>query len=500
MGDRINNGGLLAQDARQPEPSFRPEMPEGNMTDTDKPKIMWLSPMCSLDRRSGAAGQMRSVLSTLADAGWSAHAVQMTLFDLKDSGQAAAILGEEKANEANIGQTFNFSQNGVDHHLFYTRLTSGGNMRQEEVQAFYEYACHTLAEIRPDVVITYGGAEISRALNRFARKVTRTMIFYLANQSYDDPRLFELFDQVLVPSQFQADYYREKLGIESDVLRTLMPPEHVPEPGQVLATRAPAQRDRGFVAFVNPSLQKGATLFARLVVMAGRERPDLTFLAVEGRMTEEEWFQAGVDIANQPNVFWIPNQQDVRRVFGWTSILLFPSFWNEASGRTIAEAQLGGIPVLASNHAGMPEQLNGGGFTFDIPQKCRDDYRVGPTFEEVRPWLDQITTLMDDYDAFVEARDRALRCGAWLHPDRVRADIIERFDRYARGEGLTTPLAAGVGGKGHTVVKDEDEPGRNDPCPCGSGKKYKKCCLSAKTEVAEPRVNGAESPMTDSEG
>jgi hypothetical protein len=22
------------------------------------------------------------------------------------------------------------------------------------------------------------------------------------------------------------------------------------------------------------------------------------------------------------------------------------------------------------------------------------------------------------------------------------------------------------------------KPGRNDPCPCGSGKKYKKCCLS----------------------
>lgn len=23
---------------------------------------------------------------------------------------------------------------------------------------------------------------------------------------------------------------------------------------------------------------------------------------------------------------------------------------------------------------------------------------------------------------------------------------------------------------------DSDTPGRNDPCPCGSGKKYKKCC------------------------
>lgn len=29
-----------------------------------------------------------------------------------------------------------------------------------------------------------------------------------------------------------------------------------------------------------------------------------------------------------------------------------------------------------------------------------------------------------------------------------------------------------------TVVKKEKEPGRNDPCPCGSGKKYKKCCYN----------------------
>ena len=25
-------------------------------------------------------------------------------------------------------------------------------------------------------------------------------------------------------------------------------------------------------------------------------------------------------------------------------------------------------------------------------------------------------------------------------------------------------------------VRVEQKPGRNDPCPCGSGKKYKKCC------------------------
>ena len=26
------------------------------------------------------------------------------------------------------------------------------------------------------------------------------------------------------------------------------------------------------------------------------------------------------------------------------------------------------------------------------------------------------------------------------------------------------------------VVRKEVKVGRNDPCPCGSGKKYKKCC------------------------
>jgi len=40
----------------------------------------------------------------------------------------------------------------------------------------------------------------------------------------------------------------------------------------------------------------------------------------------------------------------------------------------------------------------------------------------------------------------------------------EATSRVLRGVGATTP-----------VVRTEDKVGRNDPCPCGSGKKYKKC-------------------------
>ena len=37
--------------------------------------------------------------------------------------------------------------------------------------------------------------------------------------------------------------------------------------------------------------------------------------------------------------------------------------------------------------------------------------------------------------------------------------------------------ADGAGGKVKTVRRDGRKVGRNDPCPCGSGRKYKKCCM-----------------------
>jgi len=38
-------------------------------------------------------------------------------------------------------------------------------------------------------------------------------------------------------------------------------------------------------------------------------------------------------------------------------------------------------------------------------------------------------------------------------------------------------------GKGVTIRREGKKVGRNDPCPCGSGKKYKKCCLPKEEEA-----------------
>ncbi|MDQ3419730.1 MAG: SEC-C metal-binding domain-containing protein [Acidobacteriota bacterium] len=36
--------------------------------------------------------------------------------------------------------------------------------------------------------------------------------------------------------------------------------------------------------------------------------------------------------------------------------------------------------------------------------------------------------------------------------------------------------------------------GRNDPCPCGSGQKYKRCCL-ARAEATRPALGQIAGPV-----
>jgi len=56
-------------------------------------------------------------------------------------------------------------------------------------------------------------------------------------------------------------------------------------------------------------------------------------------------------------------------------------------------------------------------------------------------------------------------------------DLEEAFQRRKRRE-LEQARMAGAGERQpvQQVVRGAAKVGRNDPCPCGSAKKYKKCC------------------------
>jgi uncharacterized protein YecA (UPF0149 family) len=71
---------------------------------------------------------------------------------------------------------------------------------------------------------------------------------------------------------------------------------------------------------------------------------------------------------------------------------------------------------------------------------------------------------------------------------RTILSVVPRVQPIQRVQ-VANPLTAGPAGTvvkkktvvnrraNTTVVRDGARVGRNDPCPCGSGKKYKNCCL-----------------------
>lgn len=111
------------------------------------------------------------------------------------------------------------------------------------------------------------------------------------------------------------------------------------------------------------------------------------------------------------------------------------------------------------------------------------------------------TKWMDHLDAMDQLRD-GISLRAYGQQDPVQAYQIEGFDmfqeliksikqdtikyifnvsinRIPQREKVAEPVTTNAEGSSRKPIVKEEKVGRNDPCPCGSGKKYKKCCGKA---------------------
>jgi tetratricopeptide (TPR) repeat protein len=81
------------------------------------------------------------------------------------------------------------------------------------------------------------------------------------------------------------------------------------------------------------------------------------------------------------------------------------------------------------------------------------------------------------YEYFKKAYDH-LHSGHYYRtkePDQLKEAILFNFEHFGKMLGKEREEIRGPSSQ--EIVK-RDKVGRNDPCPCGSGKKYKKCCLN----------------------
>jgi glycosyltransferase involved in cell wall biosynthesis len=393
-------------------------------------RILFLWSQCILDRGSGFALSLKTLLELLAQAGHECHSMSMMLFDGDKEFPLTRLLDADSLSEGNQGRVLQADHRGVRHYLFYTKSTLGKNLTLGEASQFLGDVKATLGRLDPQVILTSSDSQIARHLHQLAAQTRARRIFCLATANYSQPELFADFDAIWCPTKTLADHYQDRLGIHAHAIRDVFNAKQFVDPASVFGCR------KRFITFINPSPEKGAVLVFALARLAARERPDLQFLIVESRVRQEHWRGWGLNPGALPNVHWVRNRADMRPVWRRTSLLLFPSYWFEAAGRGIVEAQLSGIPVLASRRGGIPEQMNGGGFLFDLPPRCVQDINYLPTDEEVRPWFDCIRTLLDNDAAYAAARERAMAAAAPFRPEACCARVQTEFLALFNGQSF----------------------------------------------------------------
>ena len=178
-----------------------------------------------------------------------------------------------------------------------------------------------------------------------ARRLGRVPIFYAQNglelESYPEADSLPL---VLANSRYFQERLREQYSMPVELLY----------PAVDLDKYRIEENSRRYITMINPVVIKGIAYVLKLALA----HPDREFLVVEGWGTPPEILSL---IERIGNVTWWDKQVDMRAVYAQTDILLVPSQWNEAFGRVITEAQINGIPVLASRVGGIPESLGSGG-------------------------------------------------------------------------------------------------------------------------------------------
>ncbi|KIC48261.1 glycosyltransferase [Tateyamaria sp. ANG-S1] len=232
------------------------------------------------------------------------------------------------------------------------------------------------------------------------RQKTRTFI-YLRNVEREDlgGSLRGLANLGFIAnSRFTAERFAETDAVHADVIYPM-----------IEAEKYKVNSTRQNVTFINPHPHKGVEIALGIAAAC----PEIPFVFVRGWQLSPEQEQRLTDaLANLPNVTLRPSTNDMRGVYGDARIVLAPSQWQEAFGRIAAEAQISGIPVLASRTGGLPEAVGPGGVLLD---------KDAP----IDIWAERLRHLWHDASAYDTASKAALNHAS--RPEMVPEWQVDRL-------------------------------------------------------------------------
>lgn len=240
----------------------------------------------------------------------------------------------------------------------------------------------------------------SASLSRRAKACGIPAIIYLHDAELEALRGLEprsLTDHWLANSRFVAERATRELEVVPEIIPPLVRAE-------AYAVHASGRR----VLFVNPDPRKGVEIALALA----EGRPDIPFDFVECWPSNRDriGFRRRAEAAG--NVAWHPRTPDMRRHYRNARLLLVPSLWEEGWGRVVTEAQVSGIPALASAHGGLPESVGPGGLLI-------------PPDAGIAAWRDALDKLWDDGPVY-----RRLAAAALDHARRPEIQpqfLMEKF-------------------------------------------------------------------------
>jgi len=202
-------------------------------------------------------------------------------------------------------------------------------------------------------------------------------------------------------SRFTAGKHRKAFGVDPAVIYPFIPPE-----------KYKTQTTEENVTFINPWPNKGLHIATKIA----HQCPEIPFvfnlcwpLSEKDRKSFTKTYLAGL-----PNVTLGLPQNDMRNIYGRCKILLAPSVCEEGYGRVVTEAQISGIPVVASTRGGLPEAVGMGGILLDLDRPIAD-------------WAAAVRKLWFDHGHY-----RELSAAAVAHAQRREMTLSYQIDAWER--------------------------------------------------------------------